>query len=182
MLMIDIALLILRVTVGLMMAGHGAQKAFGWFGGNGPRGFEVMVRKNRLRPAWLWTALAILAELVGGIIFALGLLSPLGALAIIAAMLMAMILVTWPRYWGTNRGIENNLVYIIPAVVEALAGPGKFSLDALLGISFPEPLAFLIGLVLVITGIAFALITRTPREAQDNQPANAPARDPVAVR
>src|SRR5260370_27628081 len=85
----NVALLIFRVVVGLTMAGHGAQKLFGWFGGPGPvrlrQGFEM----RGYKPGWFWVSLAIVGELGGGLSVALGFLTPLGAAGIFGAMVMA---------------------------------------------------------------------------------------------
>src|SRR5437762_829860 len=89
----DLALLVLRLVVGGLLLGHGAQKLFGWFGGYGFAGTKgFMGGALRLRPAGLWTALAGLSEFGGGIAFGLGFLNPLGALGIISAMVMAILL------------------------------------------------------------------------------------------
>lgn len=162
---LSIGLLILRLATGLLMFGHGAQKLFGWFGGRGIQGTIGMMNKLHLRPAPVWAWLAALTETVGGLLFALGLLDPLGSLGIIAAMLMAMITVTWPRFWGSQGGLEYNLLFVIPAVVEVFTGAGTYSLDHLLGIALPEPVSFLVGLLLVIIGIGVALFTRQSEQA-----------------
>src|SRR5215212_1389422 len=102
----DVAVLVLRLVVGGLMFGHGAQKLFGWFGGYGLTGTSgFFAGQLRLRPATFWTVLAGLSEAGGGLLLATGLLSPLGSLGIIAAMLMAIILAHWPRDWSTDNGI-----------------------------------------------------------------------------
>jgi putative oxidoreductase len=171
---VDLALLILRVVIGAVLFGHGVQKVFGWFGGNGftkTKGF--MGSKLRLRPAGLWTFMAGASEAGGGLLFALGLLSPLGALGIIAAMLMATLLVHRQSFWSTKGGFEYPFVLAVAALVGAIAGPGAYSLDNLLGISLPEPLVLIGGLVLVLAGVGLALATREPAsEAAKQQPKN----------
>ena len=163
----DVAVLVLRLVVGGLMFGHGAQKLFGWFGGYGLAGTgSFFGGQLRLRPAAFWTVLAGLSEAGGGLLLATGLLSPLGSLGIIAAMLMAVILVHWPRLWASDNGIEYQLVLLAAVTAVALAGPGAYSLDALLGIALPAPGTFLIGLVLVLAGVAAALATRGPAEAE----------------
>ena len=91
----DLGLLILRLIVGLLLAGHGAQKLFGWFGGNGLSGTAGWLESLGLRPAPFWALIAGLSEVGGGILLALGLLTPLGSLGIMASMLMATIKVHW---------------------------------------------------------------------------------------
>ena len=46
-----IGMLILRTTVGLTLAAHGAQKLFGWFGGHGLAGTGSWLESVGLRPA-----------------------------------------------------------------------------------------------------------------------------------
>ncbi len=162
MMSIDLALLILRVGIGGLVLAHGTQKLFGWFGGGGLAGTHTMIQSLRLRPAWLWMWIAIFSEVGGGLSFALGLLNPLGALLIFAVMVMSMMLVSWPRFWGWQNGIEYNQLFMIPAIAVAISGPGHFSLDVALGLSLPVPLTFIIGMVLMKIGLVVALVTRLP--------------------
>src|ERR1700730_18552579 len=83
---ISIALLILRLGVGLTLAGHGVQKLFGWFGGAGLTRLSQSFEKQGVQPVWPWVALAIVGEVGGGLSVALGLLTPLGASGILGAM------------------------------------------------------------------------------------------------
>ena len=48
--MTDLARLLVRLVVGGLVAGHGAQKLFGWFGGPGPEGTAGMMEQLELRP------------------------------------------------------------------------------------------------------------------------------------
>lgn len=103
---VDTALLVLRVIVGLLLAGHGAQKLFGWFGGFGVRGVAGWLTSMGLQPATGWAVLAGASEFGGGLLLALGLLSPLGSLGAFAAMLTAIALTHWPRVWASENGME----------------------------------------------------------------------------
>ncbi len=159
----DLALLFVRIVIGALLVGHGSQKLFGWFGGfgfAGTRGFMGSVL--RLRPATFWTGTAIASELGGGLLFASGLLSPFGGLAIVAAMTMAAITAHWPKLWIQDNGLEYVLVLGVVAASVGLAGPGAYSLDNAFGIDLPAPATFLVGLAAVAAGIVTALATRTP--------------------
>jgi putative oxidoreductase len=163
----DLAILLLRLVVGGLMIGHGAQKLFGWFGGYGLAGTGAFFESHlRLRPARSWALMAALSEAGGGLLLATGLLNPLGSLGIVAAMLVAIVLVHWGHLWMTENGIEYHLVLIASALAVALAGPGAYSLDAALGIALPTPATLLVGLVLVLVGVAVVLATRAPAAAE----------------
>src|SRR5712691_1015951 len=100
-------LLTLRVVVGGTMFAHGAQKLFGWFGGHGPRGTAGFFGQLGFRAPLLMALLAGLAELGGGLLFALGFLTPLASLAIAVVMLNAIFSVHWSKgFWNTNGGFE----------------------------------------------------------------------------
>jgi putative oxidoreductase len=168
---IDIGLLILRLVVGLILAGHGAQKLFGWFGGPGLEGTTGWLASLGLRPARFWGVMAGLSEFVGGLLLALGLLTPLGSLGIIGAMLMAIATVHAGKgLWNTNGGMELPLTNLAAALALALTGPGAYSLDSRLGIALPEPVTLWGGLLLVMLGVAAALLSQARQGAPARQP------------
>src|SRR5438045_1260896 len=68
---------------------HGSQKLFGWFGGHGLEGTGGFLHSLGYRPGKPFAALGGATELVGGLCLALGLLTPLAAIAIIAMMFSA---------------------------------------------------------------------------------------------
>lgn len=159
--MVGIGLLALRLGVGLTVAAHGAQKLFGWWEGPGLGGFGGMLERLGVRPSWAWAWIAALAEAAGGLALAFGLLSPFGACAVAAAMLVAILTVHVPKgFWNRAGGYEFPLVLLSAAVALALTGPGELSLDHALGIALPEPGAVVVGGIGVIIGVAATLLSR----------------------
>jgi putative oxidoreductase len=131
--MINIGLLIIRLVIGLLFVGHGAQKLFGWFGGYGLKGTGGWFESIGMKPGVTMALLAGLAELIGGILFALGLLTPLAGIMIAGTMAMAIVKVHAPSgLWATANGYEYNLTLLAVAIGIALVGPGKYALDSLL--------------------------------------------------
>jgi putative oxidoreductase len=168
---VSLGLLIVRVVVGLTLAGHGAQKLFGWWGGPGIKGWIAGVTRLRIRPAAPWAWIAALSELGGGLLFALGLLTPLGSLAIAGTMLVAIATVHWANgFWNTNRGYEFNLTILASVTAVALAGSGTYSLDQALGLHLPEPLTLIAGTIALVAGVAATLAFRGPKPAVQAKP------------
>src|SRR5215468_3732302 len=133
----NMGILLLRLTVGLTLSAHGSQKLFGWFGGPGLNStgqfFEEMLG---LRPGRRHALLAGLAETGGGLLLALGLLTPLGAAAAISVMVVAVFSFHIRNgFFAHNRGYEYNLVLGVAALALAFTGSGSLSMDALLKFS-----------------------------------------------
>jgi putative oxidoreductase len=127
-------LLLLRLVIGLTMAGHGLQKLFGWFDGPGARGTEEMFRKLGFPAAAAVALVAGTAEAAGGLLLALGLLTPLAALCISVVMLNAIGSVHWKNgFWASKGGYEFNLALLAGSVAIVATGPGRLSLDRLIG-------------------------------------------------
>lgn len=129
----DLGLLIVRLVVGLLFVGHGAQKLFGWFGGYGIKGTGGWLESIGVKPGATMAVLAGLSEFGGGILFALGFVTPVGAALIIITMLVAIAKVHGTNgLWATANGYELNLLYIVIALAVALIGAGSYSLDAII--------------------------------------------------
>jgi putative oxidoreductase len=152
------SLLLVRVVVGLLFVGHGLQKLLGWFGGPGISGWIGSVQKAGLEPAALWAYLEGFAELGGGLLLALGLLTPLAAAVLIGDMLVAILKVHAARgLWSQSGGYEYNLVLIALLLAVGLVGPGLFSFDRRLPFALPRPHVFAVSMVLTLGMVGFAL-------------------------
>jgi putative oxidoreductase len=130
----DTGLLLLRIDVGVLLAGHGAQKLFGWFGGHGLEGTGGFFHGLGYKPGKRWAFVAGLSEFGGGLLLALGLFTPLAAAAIIGTMFNAVMSVHVKNGpWASNGGWEYNLVIATSAAAVAFVGPGAASLDNAFG-------------------------------------------------
>jgi putative oxidoreductase len=130
----DLGLLLIRVIFGLIFAAHGAQKLFGWFGGYGLAGTGGWMESMGFRPGKTFATAAGLGEFVGGLLFTLGFLGAVGPALMLSVMLVASITVHWKNgLFTTNNGVELPLLYATGAVGVALIGPGRYSVDSMLG-------------------------------------------------
>jgi len=165
--------LLLRLVVGGFFFGHGTQKLFGWFGGNGLQGTAEGFEQLGLRPGRRHATAAGVAEAGGGALLVAGLATPLAASALTATMITAIETVHLKNGpWATKGGYEYNAVLIAAVLALAEVGPGSLSLDAALGKERSGP-----GWMLAAAagGVLGALGARTTRE-----PAAAPQPAPVA--
>ena len=130
---------IVRVVQGSLMAGHGAQKLFGSFGGPGLEGTSGFMEMLGMRPGRPWAYLAGISEFGGGVLTALGLFNPLGPLGVIASMSMATRKAHWGKpIWVTEGGAELPVLNIAISTALMVREPDAFSLDRLLGIRLPR--------------------------------------------
>jgi putative oxidoreductase len=137
--MSDFGVLILRLTLGGLLAGHGAQKLFGLFGGHGLKGtggfFESALG---LKPGKFWAAAAGGGEFQGGVLTTLGFLHPVGPIIAMGPMIVAWGKAHWNKpIWATEGGAELPLMNLSVSLALIFAGPGKFSIDHMFGIRTP---------------------------------------------
>jgi putative oxidoreductase len=160
---IDIGILILRLAVGLTFAAHGVQKAFGWWSGPGPAGWHAAMTKMGMEPAGLWAAVSTGVELIGGLMFAIGLLTPLAAAALVAQSAVIILKVHLPNgFFNSKGGIEFPLSLGAVALAILVMGAGSISADAALGFVL-APSARAVLLVLAVAGAVVALATPSLR-------------------
>ncbi len=147
---------IVRLAQGSLMAGHGAQKLFGSFGGPGLEGTSGFMEMLGMRPGRPWAYLAGLSEFGGGVLTALGLLNPLGPLGIIGSMTMATRTAHRGKpIWVTEGGAELPLLNIAVSAALMIREPDRYTLDRVFGIRLPAWVGPL-GLVGVILAVLYA--------------------------
>jgi putative oxidoreductase len=163
----DVGLLILRVVVGALFVGHGAQKLFGSFGGYGIEGTGGFMSSLGYRNGRAMATLAGLAEFGSGALLILGFLTPFAAAGIIGVMLNAIIAVHAPKgMWNSNGGMEFPIVLSTVAATFAFAGPGAYSIDAAFDLELAGNAWAMSAILLgVITGSIVAM-SRRPAPAQ----------------
>jgi putative oxidoreductase len=128
-------LLIARLVLGTLIAAHGSQKLFGWFGGYGLDGTGGFFEQLGFRPGRAFAAAASVTEITAGILLVLGFLGPIGPALMLSVMIVAAVSVHWKNgVFAGQNGIEVPLLYATGAVTLALTGPGVYSLDAFLGL------------------------------------------------
>jgi putative oxidoreductase len=157
-------LLVVRLVVGLLMAAHGSQKLLGWFGGYGIAGTGTYFESIGFRPGRVFATLAAATEVVSGLLVALGLLGPVGPALMLSVMIVAVVTVHWKNgLFAASNGIELALFYGTVAAGLALIGFGRYSLDALLGLtSLYTPTWALVALTVGILGGVGNLLARRP--------------------
>lgn len=182
--------LLLRVAVGGFFIGHGTQKLFGWFGGQGLKNQAEQFDNLGLKPGIVHAGAAGAAETLGGAGLLLGYRTPLASAGIVSVMLTAINRVHLKNGpWAKDGGYEYNVVLAAAAVSLAESGPGSLSLDALRGKEKSGARWGIVSLVLGAAGAAVAHFLAEMRAAPEPSFAEAGAApaasvngsDPVAV-
>jgi putative oxidoreductase len=168
----DGGLLLIRVVLGAIVAAHGAQKLFGWFGGHGIRGTAGWLESMQLRPGRVFATVNGLAEFGGGALIALGFLTPLGAAAVAGVMFVAVALVHLRNgFFNSAGGYEFNLLIAATAIALAVTGPGRFSLDNIVGwdLAGPEWGIAAFGVAAAAAGTVLVVRALAPAAAQEDE-------------
>jgi putative oxidoreductase len=147
----DTGLFIARLIFGALLIGHGTQKLLGWFGGHGLDGTGGFFHSLGFRPGRAMAAVAGLSEAGGGLLLALGLLTPLAGAAIVGTLLVAASVHLEKGLWSTNGGYEMALLYGVLAAAVSVSGPGSVSLDRAFG--FDESWSVGLGIAAIALGL-----------------------------
>jgi putative oxidoreductase len=129
-------LLVIRLVLGLVLAAHGAQKLFGWWGGYGIAGTGGWLHSIGFRPGTTMAIVTGLAEVAGGLALAVGLLTPLAAAVVIGTMSVAAWTHLSSGFWAANGGYEAAFINAGVAAGLAFSGAGQYSLDNALGLTW----------------------------------------------
>jgi putative oxidoreductase len=168
----EIGLLLLRLGVGLTLAAHGAQKLFGWFGGYGLEGTGKGLETLGFLPGRRKALMAGLAEFGGGVLLALGFITPLAGALVVGVMLVAGVSAHARKgFFATAGGYEYILVLAVSGLTPAFTGPGQFSLDSLLGLHLDGAVWGAAATIVGLLAGAIELGSRRPAPAPE--PANA---------
>jgi putative oxidoreductase len=132
----DVALLGARVGLGWIFVYHGAGTLFGAFGGSGIHPQAVyFAHVAHLRPGTFFAVLGGIIECFGGAAVAVGIFGRLAALGLVGDMVIAMITVTFQNGIigdASGSGYELNIALAALALVIAILGTGRFSVDQML--------------------------------------------------
>lgn len=160
-----LGLLIARVVLGGLIAAHGTQKLFGWFGGHGLAGTGGYFEMLGFRPGRHFAAAAATTEVLGGLLIALGLLGPIGPALVLAVMIVAAVTVHLDHgLFAQGGGMEVPILYGTAAVALAFTGFGAISLDAATGLG-EAPVALSSAMVaLGALGAMGMLLIRRPEQ------------------
>jgi putative oxidoreductase len=130
----DIALTILRLTLGLVFLAHGSQKMLGWFGGAGFSATMGLFESSGIPTVFAF--LAIAAEFFGGLGLILGLLTRIAAFGIFCTMVVAILKVhavngLFMNWTGRHKGegFEFHLLVLAICVALMWRGAGAASAD-----------------------------------------------------
>ncbi|HKH59396.1 MAG TPA: DoxX family protein [Flavitalea sp.] len=119
----DIAILLLRVTVGALMLSHGIPKLISLFSGNIQ--FPAIFGLS----ADLSLSLAVFAEVICSFLLIFGIGTRLAAIPLIITMLVAVFYVHADDPFARQ---EPGILYLLPYVILFITGSGKYSIDYLL--------------------------------------------------
>lgn len=168
----DLGMLVLRVGTGAVLAAHGAQKLFGWFGGGGLEPTAQAMEAMGFRPGRPSAVAAGLGEAGGGALLALGLATPVAGAAAAGAMAGAVSVHAPAGFFNQAGGFEYPAFLGFTAASIGIAGAGRYSLDHATGHRFDQP--WVVAVAFLGSALAAAAVIGRRAQAQlDKQAADA---------
>ncbi|MFJ3301975.1 DoxX family membrane protein [Streptomyces sp. NPDC086549] len=167
----DAGLLLLRLAAGGVLAAHGAQKLFGWFGGGGIEGTGQFMESVGYKPGKASAMASGLAEAGGGTLLALGLATPAAGAAAAGGMAGAAAVHMPNGFFAQEGGYEHAAILGLAAAGLAIAGPGRLSLDHAMGHVFDRgwmvPAA--LGVTAAVTSVVVGARNRRVRQQKEGE-------------
>ncbi|MFJ2274580.1 DoxX family protein [Streptomyces sp. NPDC087866] len=157
----DLGLLVLRAGTGAVLAAHGAQKLFGWFGGGGVEGTTAAMEAMGFHPPKHSALAAGLGEAGGGVLLALGLATPAAGAAAAGAMAGAVAVHAPAGFFAQGGGYEYPAFLGFTAAAIGLTGPGRYSVDHATGHAFNQP--WMVALAFAGSAAAAAVVGKRSR-------------------
>ncbi|MFJ8113407.1 DoxX family protein [Streptomyces sp. NPDC096132] len=163
-------LLVLRLVAGLLIAGHGVQKVSFRLGGHGLAGGTEEFRDDGFRGGRLTAIVAGASQIGAGLFLTAGLLTPLAAMAAMGVMTVAGTVKRPKGLWVQNDGYEYPMVLVVVSAALALTGPGRWSLDQVLGVT-PWPLWVVLPAIVVgpVSGLLTRVVLHRPPTATEGK-------------
>jgi putative oxidoreductase len=131
-----LGLLVLRVWLGVVLAAHGLQKLFGWWGGSGVTSFKNSLSDVGYQHADILAYASAGGEIVAGVLLVLGLFTPIAAAGALAFLINGLLATVSARPHSHTfsfflpEGHEYQVTLIVLAAAVILCGPGRYGLDA----------------------------------------------------
>ena len=131
-----LGLLVLRVGLGVVLAAHGLQKMFGWWGGQGVTAFKNALSDVGYQHADILAYVSASGEIVAGVLLVLGLFTPVAAAGALAFLINGLLATVSARPHSHSlsfflpEGHEYQITLIVMAAAVILCGPGRYGLDA----------------------------------------------------
>lgn len=156
---VDLALLLIRLAVGVTFAAHGAQKALGVWGGPGLAGWRAYLATLGFRPSRVVAPLSAWVMLACGLLLVVGLATPVASAALASVAVAVISIDRANGFFEVRGGVEYAIVLGMAVASISVAGPGSLSVDAAVGIS-AEPTTRIAALILGIACGLFAVLLR----------------------